>query len=187
MALENHKYSFWRWFFSRAYGRPGCLKVVDLWLLVHAAVGFFLAALIPGSLESVAGTILLPLVGILVGLSFAWAGNAQALLTSREIEDISQYHEGGYADYVFTYQCAVLLLLVALVGWGLAGMGLFDQTWPTSESPTIYGVVRFGLFSLISLAVRTSWEVVLGTQMLLIMRGVFRRKKGPPDENESQE
>src|SRR5690242_12776613 len=95
-ARSNDKpRSFWRWFFL-ASRRSGWRKFADWWLLVHLVVAIMLSVLVPATLKEAASTVLLPLVGILIGLSFAWAGNAQALLQTEEIERLSEYHPGGF-------------------------------------------------------------------------------------------
>ncbi|RLA93547.1 MAG: hypothetical protein DRG83_20830, partial [Deltaproteobacteria bacterium] len=55
-----------------------------------------------------------------------------------------------------------------LVIWGLAGLHVFDQRWPTSHSAAVYFVVKTILFLLASLTLRTCWNVVLGAQWMLL-------------------
>jgi hypothetical protein len=119
----------------------------------------------------------------LVGLTFAWAGNANALLQSREIEELSERHPGGYTEYVFTYQAAILAILSALVAWGFAGLQFFDKYWPTSLCPKRYFLVKTVIFALSSMSLRECWHVVLGAQWMLIIRRKIRHadeKHYPP-------
>lgn len=176
--------TYWRWLLEGSGGKPGYTRIVNGWLLVHVLVGFASALFVPVGLASSANTVLLPLVGILVGLSFAWAGNAQALLQSSEIQDLSEYHEGGFVDYVFVYQTAIFAILVTLVLWGFAGLEVFDSLWPTPVCSKAYVIVKSLLFSLISLTLRECWHVVQGAHwMLLAQREIKKsRKEQKPEQ-----
>ena len=102
--MGNSVISYWRWFFKGSGAKPGYRRLVNTWIMIHLIVGVIVSFVVPVNLENAANTVLLPLVGILIGLSFAWAGNAQALLQSSEIDKLSEHHEGGFIEYVFTYQ-----------------------------------------------------------------------------------
>src|SRR5690349_15998442 len=97
---------FWRWFFRGTEGKPGWLKYRNRWLIVHVAVGAMMALVLPGSLADAAKSVLLPLVGIFVGMSFAWVGNAQAIIQTAEIDRLAKEQGGGIENYVFTFQSA---------------------------------------------------------------------------------
>lgn len=168
---------FWKWFFLGTSGKPGFFKFFDRWLFLHIIVGFLLAWLVPSSLSQAANTVLLPLVAIFIGLSFAWGGNAQALLQTEEIDKITDYHPGGFEEYVYTYQTAILVILITVSVWGLAGLDLFDKIWPTCSRPTFYFGIVFLLFFLTSLTLRECWHVVLGAQWMLLARRNIKRTK----------
>ncbi len=110
----------------------------------------------------------------MVGLSFAWAGNAQALMQTPEIEKLSIYHPGGFVEYVYTYQTAILAILVTLAFWGLAGLRVFDCVWPSPFQPRLYFAVRLFLFTLCSLTLRECWHVVMAAQLMLVLRKKIR-------------
>ncbi len=175
--------SFWRWFFRGSGGRPGALRFVDRWLIVHCAVGATLTWAVAAPLETAANAVLLPLAGIFVGLSFAWGGNAQALLQTPEIETVSEHHPGGFEEYVYAFQAAILCILAALTLWGVAGLGVFDHFAPTLMSPRRYAVVEGVLYAVASLAMRECWQVVLGAHALLLMRREAARSKLTGREN----
>jgi len=140
-------------------------------------------------LVEAAKAVLLPLASVFVGLSFAWAGNAQALLQTTEIEEITAKHAGGIRNYVFTFLAAILTILVTLVLWGIAGLGLFDKQWPTPIHPKLYFVVGTILYSTASLTLRECWQVVIGAQLLLLTRKDVKDAKdrakteSPPSES----
>ncbi len=168
--------SFWKWFFT-GKGGQGWRQFADWWLLLHASVGIAFAAVVPVALMSAATTVLLPLVGILIGLSFAWAGNAQALLQTAEIEEFSNYSDGGFEEYVFTYQTAILVILTSVILWGIAALGIFDLPCPWNCPAGIYFFVKAFLFFFSSITIRECWHVVLGAQMMLLVRRQIRRAR----------
>lgn len=170
--------SYWTWFFRGSGGRPGICRYWDRWLLFHLAVGLFLAWLVPVSLEDGAKGLLLPVAGVFIGLSFAWGGNAQALLESPEVHAMVAEHPGGFEEYVYTFQSAILFLLLTLVLWALAGLGIFDRVWPTQASLCAYRGVGALLYLLASLSVRECWHVVLGAQWFLVARYKIQKNNG---------
>ena len=170
--------SFWKWFFSGSGAGPGFRRFFDVWILVHITVGITASFIVPISLEEAGRSLLLPLAGIFIGLSFAWGGNAQALLQTEEIEKLSSFREGGYEEYLYTYQSAVLLILVSLVSWGVAGLGVFDRVWPANVDSCLYHTIAGTLYFLASITLRECWHVVLGAQALLLIRFKVRNKNG---------
>lgn len=162
--------SYWQWLAKGSGGRAGYRRILDRWLLLHIPVGIVLSLLIRLDLQACSNTVLLPLAGILIGLTFAWAGNAHALLQTEEMGKLSDYHEGGFVEYVFIYQTAILTILVTLVFWGFAGLGIYDQTWPTRYNPKLYFTVKTFLFVLSSLTLRECWQAVSGAHWMLRIR-----------------
>jgi len=170
--------SFWKWFFHGSGAGPGIRRFFDIWFFVHIAVGVAASLIVPVSLQQAGTSLLLPLAGIFIGLSFAWGGNAQALLQTDEIEQFVAFRDGGYEEYIYTYQSAVLLILIALIGWGFAGLGIFDKVWPTNSQGNLYHIISATLFFLASVTLRECWHVVLGAQALLLIRFKIRKKNG---------
>jgi hypothetical protein len=126
--------------------------------------------LVKYDLKTAASSVLLPLVGVLVGLSFAWAGNAQSLLQTREIETLADFHPGGLEEFAFTFQAAILAILTCVTLWGLAGLGVFDHECFWRCGDRWYFAVAVVLYGFLSLTIRESWHVVLGAQGMLLMR-----------------
>lgn len=168
--------TFWSWLFKGSGNGSGLKRFSDRWILLHIAVGLMLAFLVPIPLKDAAVKLLLPVAGIFVGLSFAWGGNAQALLQSTEIENMSSFRGGGYVEYVYIFQAAILLILVTLILWAIAGLGVFDMVWPTCSNNYLYFLISFLLFFLSSLTVRECWHVVLGAQSMLLARFEIRKR-----------
>jgi len=174
--------SFWKWFIVGSGGRPGFRRLLNRWLILHVGVGAALATGIPIDLQSASSAVLLPLAGVLVGLSFAWAGNAQALLQTGEIESLAEHHPGGFVEYVYFYSLAILCILLTLSAWGLAGLKIFDAVWPTSGHWKTYFGIKLLLFTLSSLTLRECWHIVLAAQwMLLTRREILKSRSIPPD------
>ena len=161
--------------------RPGAARFLDGWLLFHSAIGLTLAWLVPISLREAAATVLLPLAGIFIGLTFAWAGSAGALLQASEIEELADHRPGGFEEYVFTFQLAVFSLLVALVLWGIAALGVFDRTCPWACPPLVYFLTESVLFAVSALTLRECWHVVGGAQSLLLVRRRIRSSRRAKD------
>lgn len=177
VSTIKNNFNYWQWFFKGSGGKPGYRRILNRWIFLHLVVGLIVSFSVQMDVATSAKTVLLPLAGILVGLSFAWAGNAQALMQSSEIENLSEYHKGGFAEYVFTYQTAILTILVTLVLWGLAGLHIFDMRWPTVSRPILYFAIKTFLFLLSSLTIRECWHVVMGAQWMLLAQKQIKKHK----------
>lgn len=169
--------SFWRWLIRGTGSGPGLRRFLDRWLIIHLVVGVAMTFLLPIPIRDAATSLLLPLAGIFIGLSFAWGGNAQALLQTDEIEGIAEHNEGGYEEYIYTFQAAILLILLTLVLWGLAGVGIFDLVWPADADSWAYKAVVGTLFLFFSFTLRECWHVVLGAQTMLLIRFHVRKRQ----------
>ena len=166
------KWRFWKWFFIGINGKSGIAKLLDWWLLAHVIIAVGLAFLIDVNLKEAASTFLLPLASIFIGLSFAWAGNAQAIMQETEIEKFIKVHPDGIENYVYTFQLAILSILVTLVAWGLAGLGVFEK--PLFKQECVYFGVKSVLYFLASITLRECWHIVLGGQLLILARNKIR-------------
>lgn len=161
-------WQFWRWLFCGLRDRPGYRQLVNLWLIMHIAIGVGVNSVVDVTIADAAQTFLLPLAGIFIGLSFAWVGNAQALLQESEIEKIARHHPDGIQTYVYTFQLAILVILITLVAWGLAGLEVFES--PMFQNEYVIYVVNSSLYFLASLTLRECWHVVIGSQLLILTR-----------------
>lgn len=175
--MTNSLTTYWQWFFKGSGGKPGYRRILNRWLAAHLLVGVFVSYIVKEDLSTCSNTVLLPLVGILIGLSFAWSGSAQAMLQTNEIRLLSDYHKGGFTEYVYLYQTAILIILVTLVCWGLAGLKVFDKWWPTAMAPGSYFFTETILFVLASLTLRSCWLVVMGSQWMLLTQKKIKEEK----------
>lgn len=167
------KWQFWKWLVCGLSDRPGYRQLVNWWLIMHLAIGIGVASVVEVSIADAAQTFLLPLAGIFIGLSFAWVGNAQALLQESEIEKIAKHHPDGIQTYVYTFQLAILVILVTLVAWGLAGLKIFEL--PLFENEYLELSVEASLYFFASLTLRECWHVVIGSQLLILTRHNVRQ------------
>lgn len=167
--------SYWHWFIAGSGGRPGWQRFLDKWAIVHLLLGITLAWLVPVNLSIAAQSVLIPLAGIFIGMSFAWVGNVQALIQSPEIELLIEKSEEGFESYIYTFQSAVLVLLLTLVLWGIAGLNVFDRQCFWSCPHWTYDLTEAGLFALASVTIRECWHVVLGAHLLLVAQRKIKR------------
>lgn len=168
--------SYWAWLFRGRGGDPGWRGVVDWWLAAHCLVGLTLALTVPVRLDEAAKAVLLPMVGVCVAISFAWIGTAYALVQSDEIEELVKRNSGGLEAYIYPFQTAILVLLVALAAWGLAGLGVYDQGCFVRCPAWGYQATSLFLYSLASLLLRECWQVVLASQTLLLYRRAVHKE-----------
>jgi hypothetical protein len=175
--MDTKFIGYWHWFLKGSGDKAGFRRIFNVWILLHLIIGFVMTLLVEVDLQTAANAVLLPLAGIFVGLSFAWAGNAQALMQTSEIDEMADFHEGGFEEYVFVYQTAILTILVTLVFWGIAGLSVFDKQWPTQKNTDFYFGIKIILFTLSSITLRECWHVVMGAQWMLLVQRKIRRSK----------
>ena len=108
-------------------------------------------------------------------MSFAWVGTAQAILQGTDADPIIDQHEGGAENYVYTFQLAILVILVAMVAWGVAATGVLERTCFWSCPSWLFPATVATLFALASLTIRECWQVVVGAQLLLLVQRVLRQ------------
>lgn len=162
------KWQFWKWLFKGIEGKSGISGFLDKFLFLHISVAILLSIWVDMCPKEAASTVLLPLSSIFIGLSFAWAGNAQALMQTDQIKKLATHIPDGIQKYVYSFQLSILVILVTLSLWGLAGLGVFQYTEVNS------GVIRFIieciLYFMASITLRECWHVVMGSQAMLLMR-----------------
>lgn len=170
---------FWQWFFGTGSISGGYRNLLNLWLILHMAIGILLALFVPVCMSQAANSVLLPFAGILIGLCFAWGGNTNALIQSEEVEEITTHYKGRFEDYAYQYQLSILIVMVTLILWTLAGLGISNLLWPKQgKSGFSYYVILALLFSLSSMTIREAWHIVLMAQLLLIKRQEIRKAAG---------
>lgn len=157
-------------------------------MFLHVLVGVLGASFINRELADVAQATLLPLMAIFVGLTFSWAGNSHSLLQSNEVIALSRTRSGGIAEYIFTFQLSILVILAAVLFWIIPSLKLrfiLDGTFRVGDFNFLAAVL---LYAILSLSFRTSWQAVLGANMLLLIRARLLDESLPlpPSENERE-
>ena len=199
--------NFWQWFFlgssepesgpQKSTGskksKPGILAYFDIWLIGHLCIGAILMLIVPMAINDAARSILLPLAGIFIGLTFAWGGNAVSLMQSDEINVIANFNRGGMQVYAFRFQAAILILLVTMVCWGLAGLNVFEPIRANKNLKINYAIIEVFLYFFISLSIRDCWHIVMGAQSMVLLRRSVKKvldgqqkfeQVNKPDRNE---
>lgn len=180
--MADGRHTFWQWLFRNGDTAAGWRRLVDGFLALHLLVGATVARLTTAGLADAASVVLFPLAGVVIGLAFAWGANSVAMMQVPEAEEFAQSHAGGVREYLRVFQLGVLVVLTVTVAWGLCGLGVPQAAVAlvfggnTPACPRLWGAVV--MFSLSSLAVRTAWQIVVGTQELLHAVLVVRRAKG---------
>jgi hypothetical protein len=167
--------NYWTWLFRARSGGPGWKRVTDWWLAVHFVVGLAISHFVTVPLNEAAKAVLLPMVGVFVGMSFAWVGTALSIVQTPEIDAMAEQHPGGIEAYVYPFQTAILILLISLSAWGIAGLGVFEGTCFFNCPSWGYRAMSVCLYGFASLTLRECWHVVLGSQMLLLYQRAVRR------------
>ncbi len=169
--MDDSRRTFWKWFFLRGDTAPGATRLFDFYLFVHLAIGLVVATLAAPGLAAAATVVLFPLAGVVIGLAFAWGANSVAMMQTPEVEELGKHRAGGVEEYLRVFQLAVLVVLSVIVGWGLCGLGVPQAALAPLVGTSAGGAVRFlgraAMYAASALAVRTAWEVVVGTQELL--------------------
>lgn len=189
--------NFWKWFFQgntapnskyfeqSTTKRPGILAYWDRWLVFHMSVGIILMFIVPVRINEAAKSILLPLSGIFIGLTFAWGGNAISLMQSEEIDMLANYRPGGLKEYVFKFQSAILVLLITMIAWGLAGLNVFEPFRGKFPLDFAYNAIEVLLYFMISLSLRDCWHVVIGAQSMILLRSAVKKVLDSQKNSES--
>lgn len=170
MAKQDlEKYlSYWAWFFDKDDGCPGVKVLLNRWALVSLIVGGALAYFVTKPVAEVSQQVLLPMIGVLVGLTFAWGGNAQALIQTEEIRLISKLEKGSTKYFVGYYQTAILLILISLASWMFAS---FDVRVSYGERFLwVPNFLEALLYALTFMTFIECWAVVDSARKLLLAR-----------------
>ncbi|MDD5234396.1 MAG: hypothetical protein PHG91_13465 [Syntrophales bacterium] len=182
---------FWTWFFRgtstehhesfspegnvKEHGKAGVLKYFDKWLFLHLFTGLLLMLIVPVKLNDAAKSILFPLAGIFIGLTFAWGGNAVSLMQSEEINLLADHHPGGLKEYVYKFQSAILILLITIILWGFGGLNVFEFLYAHPRVAFFHNIIEALLYSLVSMSLRECWHVVIGAQTMVLYRRSIKK------------
>ncbi|MBN5015947.1 hypothetical protein JY408_02995 [Stenotrophomonas maltophilia] len=160
--------TFWHWFFHGVAKRPGYRRVANAWGLLHLALGGIVAFVVEVDFQELAKSALLPLMAILVGLTFSWAGNVNSIMQTEEVQKFLN-EKGGPLEYVYTFQLCILINIAVITAWCFPLLNL-PYLLPCQTRVPVEGAMAAVLFAAVSLAVRTGWHAVVGSNMLLLRK-----------------
>lgn len=160
--------TFWHWFFHGVAKKPGYRRVANAWGVFHLSVGGFAAFAVDVDFQDLAKSALLPLMAILVGLTFSWAGNVNSIMQTKEVQKFLE-QKGGALEYVFTFQLCILINIAVICAWCVPLLDL-PYLLPPGSRAIVERAMEAVLFAAVSLAVRTGWHAVVGSNMLLLQK-----------------
>jgi len=160
--------TFWQWFFHGVAKTPGYRRVVNAWGFFHLVVGGAVACSVEVDLQDLAKSALLPLMAILVGLTFSWAGNVNSIMQTEEVQEFLK-EKGGSLEYVYTFQLCILINIAVISAWCVPLLEL-PYFLPCKTRDPVEGAISVVLFGAVSLAIRTGWHAVVGSNMLLLRK-----------------
>ncbi|RYH00210.1 MAG: hypothetical protein EON58_01105 [Alphaproteobacteria bacterium] len=178
--MEEEGLGFIEWMVKGVDGQPpGWHNLKPGWP-IHLGVGIGLGLLCGPNICEGASKAMLPLIGALVGLTFAWAGNANALVQTPEFQKIRRTAKIPIQEYMNYYQLAIILLVAVSILWTVVGFGPFG---PSKHSDWINRFASMPLFACTSLAIGEAIGVVNFARYKLIAREIFadrvEESKGP--------
>lgn len=152
-------YSFWKWFWIGENDKPGFRSFVNWQILIYLVAIIAIYPDLPMPMNKIACSMMLPICGIIFGITFAWSGNITALLSTNELDKFSNYVPGGLETYVYYTQSVVLLVLTLGGLWGLVGFELLvDKKW------------YYLLLTVTAMTIRECWNLILMAQYLILVR-----------------
>lgn len=160
--------TFWCWFFYGVAKEPGYRRMANAWGLFHVVVGGVVAFAVEVDFQDLAKSALLPLMAILVGLTFSWAGNVNSIMQTEEVQKFLK-EKGGAIEYVYTFQLCILINIAVICAWCIPLLEL-PYLLPSATRSLVEGAMAAGLFAAVSLAIRTGWHAVVGSNMLLLRK-----------------
>lgn len=184
--MTRSRETFWRWLLEPGETPRGLWNVVDPYLALHGVIGIGVALLAIPGLAAAASIVTFPLAGVVIGLAFAWGANAVAVMQTPEIQKLGERVPGGVEEYLRLFQLSVLIVLGVVVCWGLCGLSVPQKAVSLIMGEHVPMALRIGgrvvMYALLSLAIRTAWEVVVGTQELLKAAMTIRAEHGNGEE-----
>jgi hypothetical protein len=177
--INKTEFSFWNWLF-----KFGFKKLVNPWAFFHLLFGSLFSLLIPINLSNTTFNIIAPLMGILIGLTFAWGGNAMVLLQSKEIQLLTSMKKEGLSGYLYTYQFSILILLTTIILWSFVGLMINIQLGLNVYTTIFKLIGKIVLLALSSLSIRECWHVILSTHWLLISKLMIEDMKSDDVDNQ---
>ena len=185
LARAKAHTSFWAWMRDRSE-RGGMKRWFNWTLVVHTIIGVALAYVVPGELADRAKSVVLPLAGVLVGLTFAWAATAISVVSSPEFRRIMAGSSQGVRGTANYFQLAIFVVLGSTLLWAFVGLGPFSA-WPGAPVEIVNRIAAAFLFAVTSLAIAECWSAVNLTRLTLLAFNIVRESDESKVAKEAEE
>lgn len=162
--------SFWHWLFAPG----GRRRWLNLGLFVHLGIGVGLALVVQQDLADRARSVILPLAGVLVGLTFAWTATAITIVSSKEFRLVMEDSRQGVRGTANYFQLAILTVLASTILWAIAGLGPYNAP-PSIDAAQANLCASVALFGFTSFAVAECWSAVNLTRLTLLAYNTVRQ------------
>lgn len=170
--------TFKQWLFSEE--TKGYSKILKWKQIVHLFIGLAVTYLTKTTIEqALTQEIILPVLGIMIGLTITWAGNATNLITTDTAILLARRHENGFQDWIFTFQLSILVTLITTIYWILISLNidinilrkiLLETGIETESIENLKASYHFArttiAFTLISVTIHEGWSCINGTTHL---------------------
>lgn len=163
---------FWSWLIDPAEG-GGRRRWLTWHLVGHLFLGFVLASRFSGELSERARSVILPLAGVLVGLTFAWAATAINIVSTPEFRRAMMGSKAGVRGTANYFQFAILAVLSTTVLWAIVGLGPYNSFSGWDPASVNIWAARL-LFAYTSFAIRECWGAINVTRLSLLSFNVVR-------------
>ena len=177
---------FKEWFFKGIDDKPGYKRMLTWKLIKYIFIGIALSLIVNQSIIKISSISIIPLLSVLLGVTFAWIGNSHMLMVDKNVLQVISKRKGGLIEYLYTYQLAVLILLIILVFNILNGLEFYQLLLNfikfkiklnmncISFLRIIYKTI---IFSSLSYSVAIVWEIITISQWFYIIKSLVDKEE----------
>ena len=188
--MNNKIIKFNMWFFKGiSKNSAGYKRILNSKLLIHILIGCALSYFIKKSIIDISNICIIPILSVLIGITFAWIGNSHIVMMDSEVRPVLNEREGGLIEYLYIYQLAIFILLIVLIINILNVLG-FHQTIKSIFKLNYFWSVMLGftyksiIFALFSYSISIVWEIITAAQWLYVIKNeVYEAKKEKNEGN----
>lgn len=171
--ISKDAFRFWKWVFSgikdnNGVSSSGLKQFIDVWLILHILLSVLSSSLLAGNFLRFSQTVVFPLISALMGISLAWIGTSISIVTSNELRLFMKSHPGGVVTLIYTYQLAILVLVVTLALWYIPSFITVGSLPPFLTKKSVLSITRFCLMLCLSISIRECWHVIKQTSSAMI-------------------
>ncbi|MDV7338597.1 hypothetical protein RYZ26_03245 [Terasakiella sp. A23] len=160
--MNSQWYSFFSWFIYGSGGKRGVSRVVQGWIVLEVYLGIVISLFLNSSPSTVSEKVSIPLSIFLMTIVISLVGAVQNVLVSKEIFRLSEFKDGGVADYVFPFHLSILGISITFVYWLVSFLKFFDGLKFSFRFFDFHAGTMFGILLLL-ISLRLSWGCLQGT------------------------